>query len=420
MSNSLTSVEQIAWEHACEAFENNNIMATNADIFKPDSGASALAGQTMRVPYSNQISTSTGLDVTSSIDDVADISVPISLAEGDIKNGTFALSVNESLVARRVTDNVDAAVRKLQSDISKEIADKVVDWGSLVGAETTALTDYDHFAKAGAMLDEVGATGTDRFMYMAPRTSLGLANQLGMRATDNSRDHMTYATGELPSIGDFRVFKTNALKQIGADAVTTVVVNGADQDVDPKGYNSDTTLSLPSSDDIRSQVLVVTNTSGSLTNGDAFTIAGVNRINLQSKEDTGELMTFRVISGGGTTSVTIAPAIVASGAYQNVSAKPANAAVISPINTAASTPTVFTTKDAIKLYVSDLNWSALDGSAGVVLSTYTTESGIQVAFIKQGSALTGQVNYRLSTWCKPNVVDPLRCGILLPSQGAAI
>lgn len=419
MANSLTSVEQIAWEYSCEAFENMNVFANNTEIFKPDSGYAELAGQTIRVPYANQMEVTTGLDVTGNQTDVIDLTVPLSMTASHIKNAYFQLNVQEALVERRITDNVKAAVRRLSSTISQSIADKIIDEGALCAGETTDLTDFDDFATAGTMLDEVEAYAMEKCLFIPPRTAQGLSNQLGMRQTENNRDHKAYEYGELPSINDFRTYKTNSVKQVAAESVTTVTVNGANQDVDPKAYDSDVTLTQPDVDDIRYQTLTVTNTSGSLTNGDIFSIAGVNRVGIDSKTDTGELMTFRVISGGGTTSVTISPAIVASGPYQNVSAIPANGAAITAHNTVAATPTVFMTKDAVSLFCSDLNWAELESSAGVVLDTYTTSSGIQVAFIKQGSALTGVVNYRFTTWTNPNIKDPLKCGLILPNQSAA-
>lgn len=419
MANSLTKVEQIAWEKGCEAFQNINVFANNVDVYKPDSGQAELAGQTIRFPYKNQIESSTGLDVTSEIDDVIDLTVPVSLSSSHIKNATFNLNVQQSNVDRRISDNIDASVRKLSSDISKQIADKIIDQGTLWAGETTALTNYTHFASAGTMLSEVESQAGEKYMYMPSRTAQGLSNELGMRQTDNSRDLGVYATGSLPSINNFMTYDAGSLKQIGAEVAVTVVVNGADQDVDPKAYNSDVTLAQPDVDDVRYQTLTVTNTSGSLTNGDVFSIAGVNRVGNDSKIDSGQLMTFKVISGGGTTSVTISPAIVAAGAYQNVSAAPANGAAITAHNTVAANPTVFTTKDAVTLFASDLNWESLDGSAGVILDTYTTDSGLQVAFIKQGSALTGIVTHRFSVWCNPNVVKPMSCGGILPLQTTA-
>ncbi len=417
MANSLSKVEQIAWEHACEAFENLNVHAANADVFKPDSPGSALSGQTQRIPYAYQLETSTGLSTSAT--DAGGLTVPISLAETDIKNGSFALTVNESRRPQEVEKNVDAAVRKISSDISKEISDLIVDRGALAAGFASDLTTFEHHNIASVLLDEVGATGTDRFMYAPSRSYGKIANELASRATEYS--YGVYTKGQVPMIDDFAVFKASTVKQVGTESVTTVTVNGADQDKDPIAYNSDGGYGADETDDIRTQVLTVTNTSGSLTDGDVFKIAGVNRVNIDTKEDTGQPATFRVVSGGGGTSVTISPAIVASGRYQNVSAAPANAAAITALNDNASSvsPTVFTTKDAIKLYCDELDWDAMEGSAGTVLGTYVTDSGIQVGFLKQGDIMTGSVNYRLSAWCKPNLVDPLKCGIILPNVTTA-
>ena len=419
MANSLTKVQQIAWEEGCEAFENMNVFANNVEVYKPDSGYAELAGQTIRIPVANQIESSTGLDVSSSISDVSDLTVPITLAASHIKNATFNLNVQESNVDRRTSDNVLASVRKIGSDISKSIADKIIDQGTLWAGETTALTTYNHFASAGTMLSEVEAQSYDKFMYMPSRTAQGLSNELGMRATDNSRDMRAYGAASLPDIAGFQTFDAGLLKKVPVEQNTTIVVNGENQDSDPKAYDSDVTLSAPSIDDPRYQVLNITTTSGEMSNGDIFTIANVFRVGQDTKTVSDKLMTFRVISGGETDAITISPAIIASGAYQNVDSIPASGAAIVSVNTVSAAPTVFTTKGAVRLFASDLNWSSLEDSASVVLDTYTTDSGIQVAFIKQGSALTGVVTHRFSAWCNPNVVEPTKCGGILPSQSTA-
>lgn len=418
MANSMTKVEAIAWEAGCEAFENNNVFADRVEVYKPNSGMAELAGQTIRHPYANQIESSRGLDVSSNYKDVADITVPLSLAESDIYNASFKLSATERLVERRIRDNAVAAVRKISSDVATDIRDLIIDRGTLVGAETTALTDYKHFAKADAIFDELEVGKYDNTMYLGPRTKLGLANELGMRATDNNRDHKAYGFNELPSVGGFSLYGTNGMKNIAGSAVTGVTVSGANQDVTPIAYNSDGGYAAGETDDIRTQTLTVS--AATLVNGDCFTIAGVNRVGIDSKNDSGQLMTFRVVSGGGTTTPTISPAIVASGAYQNVSAAPTNSAAITIINTATKEPTAFTTRDAVKLFVSDLDYSALEGSAQTVVNTYTTSSGLQIAMVRQGEIDDLSAKYRFTFWGKPNMKDPLKAGILLPSQSAAV
>jgi hypothetical protein len=71
--------------------------------------------------------------------------------------------------------------------------------------------------------------------------------------------------------------------------------------------------------------------------GDVFTIAGVYRVHPETKASTGILQQFVVGSGATTTSWPISPAIVTSGATQNVSGSPADNAAITVAGT-ASTP----------------------------------------------------------------------------------
>lgn len=67
--------------------------------------------------------------------------------------------------------------------------------------------------------------------------------------------------------------------------------------------------------------------------GDVFTIAGVFEVNPVNKQPTGALRQFVAVSdassdGAGNATITISPAIVAGGAYQNVTARPADNAAL--------------------------------------------------------------------------------------------
>ncbi len=75
--------------------------------------------------------------------------------------------------------------------------------------------------------------------------------------------------------------------------------------------------------------------------GDNITFAGVYAVNPQSRLSTGSLQDFVVQAlgtsdGSGLMTVTIAPAIVPSGQYQNVTNSPATGALISVYHTAAA------------------------------------------------------------------------------------
>jgi len=78
--------------------------------------------------------------------------------------------------------------------------------------------------------------------------------------------------------------------------------------------------------------------NGTLTVGTVFTIAGVNAVNPQSRADTGSPQQFVVTAAAasGATSVSISPAITPTGAFQNVTASPANGATITILGAASA------------------------------------------------------------------------------------
>jgi predicted transcriptional regulator len=77
--------------------------------------------------------------------------------------------------------------------------------------------------------------------------------------------------------------------------------------------------------------------NGTITKGTKITFAGVNAVNPQSRVSTGSLMQFVVTAdaANAAVSISISPALVNSGAFQNVTASPANAAVITIFGTAS-------------------------------------------------------------------------------------
>ncbi len=79
-----------------------------------------------------------------------------------------------------------------------------------------------------------------------------------------------------------------------------------------------------------------------LNQGDTFTIDGVFSVNPETKASTGVLQSFLVTAntssdGGGNATIVISPAIIAGGAYQNVTARPADTAAITVTSGAANT-----------------------------------------------------------------------------------
>ena len=79
-----------------------------------------------------------------------------------------------------------------------------------------------------------------------------------------------------------------------------------------------------------------------LNAGDTFTLAGVFSVNPETKQSTGVLQSFLVTAAvssdaGGNATIIVSPAIIAGGAYQNVTARPASGAALTITSGAANT-----------------------------------------------------------------------------------
>lgn len=84
-----------------------------------------------------------------------------------------------------------------------------------------------------------------------------------------------------------------------------------------------------------------TNSTGALKAGDVITVGSVYAVNPQTRQSTGQLAQFTVVSdatadGSGNMTITIDRAIYASGQYQNVNALPADGAAILTFGHASS------------------------------------------------------------------------------------
>lgn len=99
---------------------------------------------------------------------------------------------------------------------------------------------------------------------------------------------------------------------------------GMDQNVDRHTNGAGTASNVNGANQIGSTITVNATGAGTITRGTVITFVGCNAVNPQNRVDTGALMNFVITAdvAQGATSLPISPAIVVSGAYQNVTASP--------------------------------------------------------------------------------------------------
>lgn len=206
---------------------------------------------------------------------------------------------------------------------------KVWNWVGTPGQTVNSLTD---FLKAPERLDLGAAPKDSRQAVFSPADHYGVVGGAGsLYIPDVARDAYRRGTmGTLAGIStdmdqNIRTHTTGALAGGG-------LVNGASQNV-----------TYAASKTTNTQSLITDDWTGSTTfkAGDVFTIADVYAVNPISKATLPHLQQFVIQSdvtadGSGNATLTIAPAIITSGAYQNVSAAPGDDAAITVVGSGST------------------------------------------------------------------------------------
>jgi hypothetical protein len=363
------------------------------------------------------------LDQTSNFKDYTQLSVPASI--GFKKSVPWKLSATELRDALQEGRLADSAKQKLASDVNVAIMNVAASSGTLVVKRTVAATGYDDVAQCDAIMNEQGIQTFDRYIALSTRDYNNMAGNLAAatRSFGNAKSDKAYERSYVGMIAGFETYKLDYANRLTAAAGVTVTVNGANQYYTPKATSTAATGETANVDN-RYQSLTIAVTSGTVKVGDCFTIAGVNSVHHITKQDTGQLKTFRVtaiVSGaGGSGVVQISPPIISGGGstdaelqYKNVTAAPANGAAITFLNTAAANVNPFWQKDALEILPGRY---AVPTDGGLAVMRASTDQGVELVMTKSTDINTLQSKFRVD--CMFGVVNkqPQMSGIMLFSQ----
>lgn len=249
----------------------------------------------------------------------------------EISSQDETLSV-EDMVKRYIRPAAVELVQKVESDI----ADEYKNIGNFIGTPGTTPSTFLSVANAQALLFKLGVPEDEMWCaFFNPDASVALADGLKtVFPQDIAKTAIEKAS--IGEYGGFGMYRNNSLKSHTVGALGgTPLVNGASQNV-----------TYAASGDAWTQSLVTDGWTASAGNrllaGDVITLAGVNSVNRRTREDTGSLQTFTVVSdaasdGSGNATLTISPPMITSGPYQTVTAAPADNAAITVKTGSAST-----------------------------------------------------------------------------------
>jgi hypothetical protein len=252
------------------------------------------------------------------------------------------LSVDALLKSKIMQAKASALANQIDLDLHAETK-KFYSW---VGTPGQTINSYSDITKAPQRLDEMGVESSGRVGLLPPADAWAMLGSLsGLSAQEKvATDALTRA--KLPMLGDIDWYSTqNAATVTTGTRDGNALVDGAAQNVtyaSVKDGNWTQTLSI---DNVGNAKTVVA--------GEVFTIADVYAVNPLTKATLPYLQQFTVITGGtsvatGTADnqnldLTISPPIITSGAYQTVSAAPADNAAIQWMGSDTETDTDATT-----------------------------------------------------------------------------
>lgn len=431
MANSFSKEERVAFENILEGFNDALVMSRNVSVYNTDGSMMERTNDVIWRPQpyiATSINGAPRVDITAQFKDFTQLAVPATL--GFNKTVPFTLDAKELRDQLQEGRLGDAAKQKLASDINVAIMNVAAAQSTVVVARSTPAGGYSDAAECDASFNELGVQMFDRYLALSSRSYNGMAADLAGRETMTGKPTTAYERSFVGVVAGFETYKMDYANRILGNATPSgdITIDGAGQYYTPAATSTAITGETANVDN-RFQSLDVTLGVGAVLRvGDAFTIDGVNSVHHITKGDTGQKKTFRVIAlpggagsiGAGNATITISPPIISNGGgtdaeaqYQNVTATPANLAVVDILNIKDADINVFWQKDALEILPGRY---AIPANAGVDIMRGTTDQGLELVMQKFYDINTAVTKYRLDTFFGVVNKQPEMSGILLFGQ----
>lgn len=353
----------------------------------------AKIGDSLKIRLPNQYTVRTGAAL--STQDTTETSTTLQIATQKGVDTTF--TTNELTLSID-----DFAERILEPAMSVLAANIEADAFNMVKDVYNAVDNIGNAANFRALLnarkvltDNLVPVNAARRLILNTQDNVDLTDSLKGLFQSGDKISQQYLEGKVGETAGFGTIYENTLlpsQTTGTAAATTgYLTNGATQS--------------------GSTITVDTGTTTFLA-GDIITFAGVNRVHPETKADTGVLQQFVVTanSGSSATSLSISPAIVATGATQNVSNTVADNSAVVKVGTTSGVykPSLAFHKDAFTFATADLVMPN-----GVDFAAREVMDGISMRIVRQYAIATDTLPCRIDVLYGYKTIRPqLACRIL--------
>lgn len=423
MANAFSKEERIAYENLLEGFQDALVLSRNVAVFNTDQTMMERTNNTIWRPQPYISVSYSGTDMTTNFDDYTQLSVPATIG--------FSRSVPWIMSATELRDSLqegrlgDAAQKKLASDINLAIMNVAALQGTLFVKRTGAASGFDDVAEIEAVMNEQGVMDTDRYLALSSRDYNGMASDLAKntRSFGNDISDSALRRAYVGRVASFETYKLDyAIRkaaQLGGAGLQVSTLPAANNFWVPRATVVAATGETSNLDN-RFQTITVSSTTN-VAPGDSFTIGNVFAVHHITKQSTGQLKTFRVISVPTGTTMVISPPIISNqggsdseAQYQNcVVTAPSATAPIVFLNTAAGNMNPFWQKDSLEILPGRY---AMPSDAGVAVMRAATDQGIELVMTKQYDINTMKTKYRLDTLYGVVNKQPQMSGIIMFGQ----
>ena len=356
MSNNLLTISKITNE-ALMVLENELTFTGGVDRNYDDQFAvvGAKIGQTVNVRRPGRFIGAVGPQLV--VEDFNETSVPVTLStqfQVSTQFTTQDLALSLDMFSDRVLKPAIATIANKMDRDGLIMAKN--NTANIVGTAGTAPTGLITYLTAAAYLDSEGAPRDGRrSCVVEPFTSATIVDSLKGLFVPNDKISSQYVKGLMgrDSGGMNWLMDQNVVSQtFGSYATATLSCNV-----------TTATGFLSSGWAYSSNITIGSATAASTLNqGDTFTIAGVYAVNPQNRQTYGnKLRSFVVqsttaIGSGGTATVTVVPAVITAGQFQNVSITSTGSQTVTPFNNTGvvSAQNILMHKNAFTLACADV------------------------------------------------------------------
>lgn len=329
MANSFFTVSDISKE-VVRLMENELVLGKMVGTDSLENETSKSGGSVKIRRQTQFLGQDNNLDLTSFSEDITEGTVTVTLDQtwsDKVSIGAIDRTLSFDRYSKMV---LEPMARRAAERVEASIAALYPNFYWFAGTPGTVPSTFSAVADAGAIFSDGGNAMGGRLAFHSPAAAAKIANDIkGTYVMGNNKTAL-----EKAMVGPFAGFDNYqtvfAPTHTVGVATGTPVVNGASQNV-----------TYATAKDTWSQSLITSgwtnSTTGILKAGDIITLAGVYAVNPATKASTGRLQTFTVLAdatSGATTgpaTLTISPPIITTGAYQTVTAAPANSATITVV-----------------------------------------------------------------------------------------